>query len=164
MDEPSPDKPARSIAIRDRQMVCQIDKRLLRRTLTHYLRKELELNSYELCFHLVDAKEMAEVNWKFLQHEGSTDVITFDHMDAVDGKNLFGEIFICMADAVSQARQFKTNWQSELTRYAVHGILHLCGHDDVDAADRKRMKREENRGLRKLGGEFNLARLSCQNE
>lgn len=164
MDSMPPEKPPRSLSLRDRQKVCRVDKRLLRRILTHYLRKVVAVSSYELCFHLVDAPEMAEVNWKFLEHEGSTDVITFDHSAAPDAENLYGEIFICLADAVSQARSFKTTWQSELTRYAVHGILHLQGHDDLSDDLRKVMKREENRGLRKLSTEFNLAQLSWPND
>lgn len=165
--EERPAKPVRSLDLRDRQKVCRVDKRLLRRILNHYLRKELAVPGYELCFHLVDAPEMAEVNWQFLQHEGSTDVITFDHTEDLPeeaGEQLYGEIFICLADAVAQARRFRTDWQSELTRYAVHGILHLQGYDDLDEASRKVMKREENRGLRILRREFNLPSLSWQKE
>jgi probable rRNA maturation factor len=164
MDDIPQDKPPRSLSLRDRQKVCRVDKRLFRKILNHYLRKVAAVASYELCFHLVDSPEMAEVNWQFLQHEGSTDVITFDHADAPDAENLYGEIFICLADAVAQARRFKTTWQSELTRYAVHGILHLQGHDDLSEDLRKVMKREENRGLRILKAEFNLAQLSCPND
>jgi probable rRNA maturation factor len=43
--------------------------------------------------------------------------------------SLHGELFICLDDAVKQAREFRTTWQSELTRYVIHGLLHLCGHD-----------------------------------
>jgi probable rRNA maturation factor len=34
----------------------------------------------EVCVHLVNAKRMTKVNEHFLGHEGSTDVITFDHL------------------------------------------------------------------------------------
>ena len=43
---------------------------------------------------------------------------------------LHGEIFICVDEAVWQARKFRTSWQSEIVRYLVHGVLHLLGHDD----------------------------------
>jgi rRNA maturation RNase YbeY len=57
---------------------------------------------------------------------------------------MHGELFICVDEAVLQAKKFKTSWQSEIVRYLVHGVLHLLGHDDFKPARRK-MKREENR-------------------
>jgi len=73
---------------------------------------------------------------------------------------LHGELFICVDDAVAQAREFGTTWQSEIVRYLVHGVLHLRGHDDHDPAARRKMKREENRLLRGLDRRFDLSRLA----
>ncbi len=151
-----------SLSIRNRQTICPVETRLLRRILTRFLTETASIPSYELCFHLVNAPEMARVNRKYLDHEGSTDVITFDHQEDPEADHLYGEIYICLADAVRQARQFHTTWQSELVRYAVHGVLHLCGHDDLNDEDRREMKQAENRCLRKLSTRFNLSALSCQ--
>jgi rRNA maturation RNase YbeY len=74
--------------------------------------------------------------------------------------SLHGEIFVCMDEAVAQARRFRTSWQSELVRYIVHGILHLRGFDDRRAAPRARMKREENRLVRELAARFDFAAIS----
>ena len=41
-----------------------------------------------------------------------------------------GKSFVCLDEAVRQARRFHTTWQSELVRYVVHGVLHLLGYDD----------------------------------
>ena len=107
---------------------------------------------------------MALVNETFLQHEGSTDVITFDHsvMDgqATPSRQLHGELFICVDDAIQQAKEFKTVWQSELVRYVVHGVLHLLGYDDLKPHLRRVMKREENRLVLLLDKRFSLAQLS----
>ena len=73
---------------------------------------------------------------------------------------LHGELFICVEVALAQAKQFKTSWQSEVVRYVVHGVLHLLGHDDLQAGRRRRMKREENRLVRRLARRFSLAQLS----
>jgi probable rRNA maturation factor len=69
-------------------------------------------------------------------------------------------MFICIDDAMAQARQFRTSWQSELARYIIHGILHLRGFDDIRAADRRKMKREENRLLRETSRLFPLSKLA----
>jgi probable rRNA maturation factor len=108
---------------------------------------------------------MARVNRQFLQHEGSTDVITFDHLGwefgvRISELQVHGELFICVDDAVAQAGEFRTTWQLEVVRYVVHGVLHLLGHDDLKPALRRKMKREENRLVRRLGGQFALAQLS----
>ena len=72
---------------------------------------------------------------------------------------LHGELYICLDDAIAQAKEFRTTWQSEVVRYVIHGVLHLLGHDDHAAAARRKMKREENRLLRHLAKEFPLASL-----
>ena len=147
-----------TLAFRNRQRTRALNIPLLRRITRHLLHAELGVTDYELCFHFVEPTEMAEANWQFLQHEGSTDVITFDHSES--GAPLHGEIFISVADAVKQAREFKTTWPSELARYVIHGLLHLRGHDDLEPAKRRVMKREENRLLKKVAAEFSLRSLA----
>jgi len=151
-----------NIVIANRQRTKKIDVRLLKQIIGG-LFAELNISAGELGINLVGAKEMAKVNWQFLQHEGSTDVITFDHADGAHGKTrpaLHGELYVCVDDAVAQAMEFRTSWQSEAVRYIVHGVLHLLGHDDLKPALRRRMKREENRLVRLLANRFSLAQLS----
>ncbi|HWC60478.1 MAG TPA: rRNA maturation RNase YbeY, partial [Verrucomicrobiae bacterium] len=105
------------------------------------------------------------INQTFLNHEGSTDVITFDYAEPATRnpqpatRSLHGELFICIDDAMAQAKKFRTSWQSELTRYVIHGVLHLRGFDDIRAADRRKMKREENRLLEEMARLFPLKEL-----
>ncbi len=146
-----------TLAFRNRQRTCALNFPLLRRITRHLLHEEFKVADGELCFHFVEPAEMAEVNWQFLQHEGSTDVITFDHSEL--GAPLHGEIFISVADAVKQAREFKTTWPSELARYVIHGLLHLRGYDDLEPEKRRVMKREENRLLKNVARQFPLRDL-----
>jgi probable rRNA maturation factor len=140
----------REISFRNRQRTRSLDIPLLRRITRHLLERELKNDTYELGIHLVDAAEMGRLNWKFLRHEGSTDVITFEHGAGKSPEHLHGEIFISVPDAVKQAHEFGTSWQSEVVRYVIHGLLHLRGHDDLQPKERRGMKREENRLHRKL--------------
>jgi probable rRNA maturation factor len=153
---------------------------LLLKQIADALFVELKIRNAELEINFVAAGAMTQLNEKFLKHAGSTDVITFDYGFGVppsDGfppehpgrtkrlkpelRTLHGEVFICVDEAVRQARQFRTSWQSEVVRYLVHGILHLLGHDDSGAGRRRKMKREENRLLRELSRRFSLAQLAC---
>lgn len=155
------------LTIHNRQRTRTVDVRLLRQITKELLSALLDLEEVELGVTLVAASEMARINWRFLQHEGSTDVITFDHTktqlsrrkSAVARRNISGELFICVDDALVQAKSFRTTWQAELVRYIVHGVLHLLGHDDHHPAQRKRMKREENRLVRRLATRFDLRKL-----
>lgn len=146
-----------TICLRNRQRDCPINLRLLRRVLRFALERVFGISDCELCFHFVPASEMARVNEKFLNHIGPTDVITFSH--SANREKLHGEIFICPKVAAVQAREFRTSWQEEIVRYCVHGLLHLRGYDDVRAADRRKMKREEDRVVNDLTAQFAVARL-----
>ncbi len=153
------------LQIRNRQRARAVNLPLLRQITRHLLTEHFHAAECELCIHFIAAREMACLNETFLQHEGSTDVITFDHSPHAPSPThhaLHGEIFISLDDAIAQARQFRTTWQSELTRYVIHGLLHLAGYDDLEPAARKKMKRAENRMLRAMEKKFKVAGLSLK--
>lgn len=151
-----------SIVIANRQRTRAINARQLQ-AITRGLLAELKIEG-ELGINLVDAREMTRVNETFLQHEGSTDVITFDHAEGAGSPALHGELFVCVDEAILQARRFRTTWQSEVVRYVVHGVLHLLGHDDHRADRRRKMKREENRLVRRIGRKFSLAQTGARSK
>jgi probable rRNA maturation factor len=113
-------------------------------------------DSFELGLHLVGELEMTRLNETYLHHRGSTDVITFDYCEPNQTDFLMGEIFVCVPEAMTQARRFRTSWQKEVVRYAVHGVLHLCGYDDQAGRSRRKMKKEENRLLKRLAARFRV--------
>ena len=167
------------LILRNRQRARPVNLPFLRRIARVLLTELFGLKDYELGLHLVAAREMAWLNGKFLNHKGSTDVITFDYSKEAGQSSgppipvgtrkrvgweacpaLRGEILLCIDDALRQARQFRTTWQSELVRYLVHGALHLCGYDDLKAAPRRLMKREEKRLLQSLSRRLPLGQLA----
>jgi len=156
------------ISIQNRQRTCRVNAALLKRITTNLLHEQLELPSAELGIALVGDAEMTRINEHFLKHEGSTDVITFDHTEPGTRKSkrgtvgIHGELFVCVDEAIRQAKGFKTSWQSEVVRYVVHGVLHLLGHDDKHAKPRQEMKREENRLVAELAQRFKLSQLARQ--
>jgi len=153
-----------TLVILNRQRTKKIATRQLRRIVRELL-AALTIDSAELGINLVAAREMTLLNETFLRHGGSTDVITFNHGPLANsqssaGAGLHGELFVCVDEAIVQAKRFRGTWEAEVVRYIVHGVLHLIGHDDVSAGKRQRMKREENRLVRRLGGKFSFAELS----
>ncbi|HUS35197.1 MAG TPA: rRNA maturation RNase YbeY [Verrucomicrobiae bacterium] len=145
------------LVINSRQRDRRLDRKLLKQIAEFTLAESL-VEAAELGIHFVSAKEMAKVHEQFMNIDGSTDVITFDHGSQPPAK-IHGEIFISIEDAVAQARDFQTSWQSETARYIVHGILHLLSYDDLEPKARAKMKREENRLVSKLESNFNLRQI-----
>jgi probable rRNA maturation factor len=148
------------VCVFNRQRGRAVDARLLRRMVQGLLEEILGLEEFDLTVQLVGARAMAELNQLHLHHEGPTDVITLDYAASRPAGGLAGEIIVCVDVAAEQARRFGVTWQAELARYVIHGILHLRGHDDHGAAERRRMKREEGRLLKELGGRFHLSKLA----
>jgi probable rRNA maturation factor len=149
-----------ALTLRNRQRARAVDLRRLRALATTLLADLLHIESSDLGIYLVSAAEMTRLNETYLQHRGSTDVITFDYAGSPPtSRRIHGEIFICVEEAVLQARRFRTTWPSEVTRYLVHGILHLQGYDDLRPADRRRMKQQEGLLLRQLSRRFDLRQL-----
>jgi probable rRNA maturation factor len=150
-----------NIVIANRQRTKKINGHLLKRIVRGLL-AELKITKMELGINLVGTREMTLINKTFLKHEGSTDVISFDYDDSE--LELHGELFVCVDEAVLQAKNFKTSWQSEIVRYIVHGVLHLLDHDDLKPALRRKMKREEDRLVRLVAKKFSLAQIAARSK
>ena len=172
---------ASTLAICNRQRVRSVDLRLLGRITRALLQEWIGERQYELGVHLVAVPEITRLNEQFLGHRGLTDVITLDYSCGVPPsgapglevtvhaapdslkaglQTLQGELFVCVDEAVIQARRFRTTWQAEVVRYIVHGLLHLREFDDQRPAARRRMKREENRLLKEISRRFALVKLA----
>ena len=86
-----------------------------------------------------------EVNRQYLQHDYYTDIITFDYCE---GNRLNGDLFISLDTVRTNAEQFAdNNYERELYRVIIHGILHLCGINDKGPGEREIMEEAENKAL-----------------
>jgi len=88
--------------------------------------------------------KILSVNREFLQHDYYTDVITFDNCM---GMMLCGDIFISLDTVRSNAVLVGTDYDTELCRVIIHGVLHLCGINDKGPGEREIMERHENDAL-----------------
>lgn len=82
-----------------------------------------------------------DVNQKYLQHDYFTDIITFDYCE---GDKLSGDLFISIDSVRENAQEFGTEFEEELNRVMVHGVLHLIGYDDHCEKDIKMIRKKEN--------------------
>ena len=82
-----------------------------------------------------------EVNLKYLQHDYFTDIITFDYCE---GDKLSGDLFISIDSVRENSIFYGTEFEDELNRVMVHGLLHLIGYDDHSDTDIAQMRAKEN--------------------
>ena len=81
-----------------------------------------------------------DVNIRYLHHDYFTDVITFDYCE---GNKLSGDLFISIDSVRENAIEFGTEFDEELHRVIVHGLLHLIGYDDHTPEEQKVMRAKE---------------------
>ena len=98
----------------------------------------------EVGYLFCDDEKILEVNREFLQHDYYTDIITFDYDE---GDTINGDIVISLDTVRSNAEQLGKDYDEELHRVIIHGILHLCGQNDKGPGEREQMEAAENKAL-----------------
>ena len=106
----------------------------------------------EIHICLVTRPRIVALNAMHLHHQGPTDVITYDLRGAGDfmppdesWTPVLAEIFVCPDVARRQSSLFGETPSRELFRYAVHGLLHLAGEDDLTPEALASMRKAEQR-------------------
>ncbi|WP_405294476.1 rRNA maturation RNase YbeY [Algibacter sp. Ld11] len=97
---------------------------------------KLEEINYVFC----DDEYLHKLNVEFLDHDTLTDVISFDYSV---GKIVQGDIFISVERVIDNAKDFEVEFDSELKRVIVHGVLHYCGYKDKTESDASLMREKE---------------------
>lgn len=98
----------------------------------------------EIGYMFVDDEKILEVNNEYLGHNYYTDIITFDYDE---GDVINGDLVISLDTVRTNAELFGRNYDEELHRVIIHGILHLCGINDKGPGEREIMEAAENRAL-----------------
>ncbi|MEO6303695.1 MAG: rRNA maturation RNase YbeY [Bacteroidia bacterium] len=101
----------------------------------------------EINFVFTTDEEVLKTNIQFLKHNTYTDIITFD---SCEGKTINGDIIISVERVTENAEKFKTDFEIEIRRVIIHGVLHLCGYKDKTAKDVELMRKKENAALKKF--------------
>jgi len=110
------------------------------------------IRSAEISVVLVDDATIRDINRNYLQHDYATDVISFLlEVDEASG-HLEGELVVSLETAVREAPAHGWTASDEALLYVVHGLLHLCGYDDLTDEARPRMRLRE----RQILADWNL--------
>jgi|SRR5579875_1131316 probable rRNA maturation factor len=137
------------ISIATPQEIVPIDRAYMRQIVRTVLAGE-DVAEYEISLAFVDNPTIHRLNVRYLQHDEPTDVLSFPFSEPKASK-LAGELVLGVEIAAQQAATRGHDVQTELTLYVIHGLLHLCGYDDHEDADRAAMRRRERYYLQQVG-------------
>lgn len=136
---------------------------LLEAAICETVRAALAIRSSEIELTLCGDAEMERLNFDHMGERGATDVLAFPlHEWSVDGREshladddgvsppgllLLGDVVIDVDQALRQAADGDWSVIEELVLLAIHGTLHLVGHDHAELDEEERMRALEHHVL-----------------
>ena len=88
---------------------------------------------------------LLDINRQYLNHDYYTDIITFDNSEE-QGK-LEGDIYVSIERVKENAENLGIDFETELRRVLIHGLLHLIGFTDTSEKLKKKMRAKEDECL-----------------
>jgi rRNA maturation RNase YbeY len=95
----------------------------------------------DIVYIFSDDEYLHAINLDFLNHDTLTDIITFDTSE--DSDVISGEIYISVERVADNAGILNKDFQEELSRVLVHGVLHLIGYGDKTPEEKTEMTAKE---------------------
>lgn len=143
------------IEIADNQECLTIDEGFVRTIVRQTLQTE-QVSAATISVAIVDNAQIHNLNRQYLNHDYETDVLSFLLEESRDepaelpsdaprgaGKTIDGEVIVSTEMATAMAGDYSWDVMDELTLYIVHGLLHLCGYDDLTADELPIMRTRE---------------------
>jgi rRNA maturation RNase YbeY len=113
-----------------------------------WIKKTSESEGYkisDLNYIFCSDEYLLEINKQYLDHDYFTDIITFDNSE--EDNVLEGDIYISVDRVRENAETFHADFETEMCRVLVHGLLHLMGYEDSDESLKKLMRAKEDEYL-----------------
>ena len=119
---------------------------------------------------LTDNDAIQEINRDYRQIDAPTDVLSFpmvdfetesdfdhvedhveDYFNPETGELILGDIIISIEKVIEQAEKYGHSQERELAFLIAHSMLHLCGYDHMDEAEREVMEGKQREILEQEG-------------
>ena len=93
-----------------------------------------------LVYAFFNDEDLKDLNIRFLKHDYYTDVISFDETaDQV----VSGNIAISVDRVKENATQIGVDFEEEMHRVMIHGVLHFIGFNDKTSSEKKEIREQE---------------------
>lgn len=119
------------------------------RLAAEWIAKRFALRSFQASISVVDDATIQLVNQEKLNHDWSTDVISFV-IESLP-QQIDGEVIASAETAQRLCDAAGWSAEDELLLYIVHGLLHVAGLDDIAEPDRQAMRVAEQQCLAGIG-------------
>lgn len=96
-----------------------------------------------------DDEYLLKVNREHLNHDFYTDIITFDLSEdeqisgSDSGATITGDLFVSIDRVKENAKELSVEFDQEIKRVVVHGLLHLLGYSDKTDEEKAEMRGKE---------------------
>jgi probable rRNA maturation factor len=137
----------------DEPFEAEIDPTVLERAASAALQCAGASSDYDLTLVISSDVQLQELNRQYLGIDAPTDVLSFqaDELDPETGRRYLGDVIISYPRAQAQAEAARHAALDELQLLAVHGVLHLLGHDHGAPAEKEEMWALQAQALKRLG-------------
>lgn len=102
--------------------------------------EDYNMEEGELLYTFCSDDELHKINMEALNHDTLTDIISFDY---TMGELLSGDIFISIDRVKENAIELGIEFQKELQRVMIHGVLHYIGFKDHSDNEKTEMRKQE---------------------
>ena len=93
-----------------------------------------------LVYAFFNDEDLKDLNIRFLKHDYYTDVISFDETaDQV----VSGNIAISVDRVKENSTQIGVDFEEEMHRVMIHGVLHFIGFNDKTSSEKKEIREQE---------------------
>jgi probable rRNA maturation factor len=101
----------------------------------------VEKPDVDITLKITNDEEMHQLNWTYRSIDKATDVLSFnqDYIDPETDRYYLGDIIISFDQAQAQAEENQQSLIEEFARLAIHGTLHLLGHDHAEPEEKNVM-------------------------
>jgi probable rRNA maturation factor len=106
----------------------------------HVVEKE-RATIQEINFIFCSDSYLLTLNQDFLKHNTLTDIITFSNAES--DSSIAGEIYISIERVRENAEKYQVQFEDELDRVMIHGVLHLLGYKDKKPSEKALMRKKE---------------------
>lgn len=123
-----------------------------KKALTAWIKGVITAHGYQLIninFVFCSDPYLLSINQQYLDHDTLTDIITFDH--STESDTIASDIYISIDRVAENANDYQEDFDQELHRVMIHGVLHLMGWSDKTTDEQRRMKEKEDACLSLLG-------------
>ncbi|MBO5137998.1 MAG: rRNA maturation RNase YbeY [Spirochaetaceae bacterium] len=115
----------------------------------------LEFANWELSVMFCGDSFIRELNEKYRNVEGATDVLSFEQGEKYIDESerewfSAGDIVVSVDTLQRNAQEFNVSADEELKRLLLHGVLHLAGYDHSDNSPEQQMLKMQESVLSKL--------------